>query len=1398
MYDVRYDMKLQTFVESIDPLKQVQTLRSLHSPAFLAQCGKPALQCLGVLPYYGVAMLSQTALPYRPAPPYSIRIPTNVLSRDLMRDDQYLPAQHHAFQSNIETPDYPIVLDTGASSSLTPILNDFIGPLKTATITEINGIGSTTRIVGVGTVEWHVRDYWNIVRVIHTTAYYAPDIQIRLFSPQVYFQENDDKGKCIIRSKLVTLDLPDGTRMEFPVNRSNNLPFMLLDTPNLVGVHRKDAQVLADSSSFSSLMSVSAQTNQNITPAQKELLLWHHRLGHAGFQWCQTLLQTPRDVTKQQIIQPNHSMSSTCNPPMCAACQLAKQNRRTPSHPSSTLPEQMILREGNVMPGDCVSIDQYISALPGRLPHTKGKESQTERFNGGTIFVDHATTLMYLRHQVALTAGETLRSKLEFEQFAETFGVKIKHYRADNVPFGSHAFQQNISDNQQTMDFSGTGAHHQNGVAERAIQTVTRWARAMLLHAVIMWPDQADLTLWPFAMEHAIYLWNNMPKKDHRTAPLELFSSNKLSSYDQLRRLHVWGCPVYVLDPKLQDGKKIPKWNPRSRRGQYLGVSMQHSSTIGRILNLTTGFVSPQYHVVYDDLFSTVPNAESGGVYTQEPFNADVWNRLVSTGIEQVMDPDQVEQPYLHDDWLTDVERQQRQQPVQQPSQPPTTTQASEGASVEPDTTGNNELQPIHQFESESIHIDDSATFPDPDRTLVPEGASTTNNHQLDSTRSPTPVRSNTTTKPKTSMPVKQPLRQSTRVVKKPIRLIESMNFSLGFHGADQEANLYLNPKRKVRSEWLNHQFLMAIKWDQTINSIQSSDCRNMLNLMQMNTTIDNNTVEWMHPGTLAAKANAADTPAWEQAMNGPDSKGYWEACEREISTLQDDHEAWEVVQRQDWMNVLPSTWAFRCKRYPDGTVRKLKARFCARGDRQIEGVDFFDTFAPVVNWNTVRLLLILSIVLGLSTRQVDYTAAFVHALIDKHPDWSNMTEEEQQQSGVYLEMTRGFKQPGKILRLKRSLYGLRQSPRNFFQHLKGKLESIGFTSQVNIDPCLFVSDKVICLVYVDDTLLFSPRAEYIDEVIEKLRKAELALEEEDSVAGFLGVHLDYNTKDGSIKLTQKGLIKRIVEGLNLGNHPRKLTPASSESLVKDEQGERPNGVYSYSSIIGMLQYLQGHSRPDITYAVSQCARFTHAPRRSHEVALERIGLYLKGTMEEGLILKPTGALDLDVYVDADFAGLWPYEDKHDPMCVKSRTGFVICLANCPVVWMSKLQTEIALSTMEAEYIALSYAMRHVIPFQSTVKVISHSVGLPEPVTNFRTTVWEDNAGALILASLEPGRVTPRSKHFAIKYHWFRSKLKPNSITISKIETKLQKADILTKGLTVSSFQSIRKLLCGW
>jgi hypothetical protein len=549
----------------------------------------------------------------------------------------------------------------------------------------------------------------------------------------------------------------------------------------------------------------------------------------------------------------------------------------------------------------------------------------------------------------------------------------------------------------------------------------------------------------------------------------------------------------------------------------------------------------------------------------------------------------------------------------------------------------------------------------------------------------------------------------------------------------------------------------------------------------------------------LAAKANDADTPTWNEAMNGPFAEGFWEACRKEIDTLL-KMDVWEVVDREKWMSVIPTTWAFRVKRLPTGLIRKLKARLCVRGDREIENVHYWETYAPVVSWTTVRLLLILSAELELATRQVDYTAAFVHANIETPPNYENMNTQEQYRASQFAEMPRGFAEPGKVLRLRKNLYGKKSAPRLWFNHLKAKLEATGFEQMVDVDPCLFISEKVICLVYVDDTLLYARDMKDIDDVIKQLtEKHKMVLEVEDDVAGFLGVHIERDSKTGKVTLTQRGLIDRIIEALDIEDLPPVDTP-SDQYLGKDPLGDPANCTFNYASVIGMIWYLYGHSRPDLGFACSQAARFSFAPRRSHELALIRIGQYLKATRDGGLILKPmpTDHFKMDVYVDSDFMGLYGKEDRSDPMNVKSRGGHVILLNGCPIIWQSKLMDAVCLSTMMAEYYALSIAMREVLPLRALVRTVAKGVGINDKVhTDFKVLIWEDNNGCLTLANLDPGQTTPRSKFYDSKVHWFRSHLNED-MTVMKVSTEEQLADLFTKPLSKEIFQRLRKELMGW
>ena len=202
------------------------------------------------------------------------------------------------------------------------------------------------------------------------------------------------------------------------------------------------------------------------------------------------------------------------------------------------------------------------------------------------------------------------------------------------------------------------------------------------------------------------------------------------------------------------------------------------------------------------------------------------------------------------------------------------------------------------------------------------------------------------------------------------------------------------------------------------------------------------------------------------------------------------------------------------------------------------------------------------------------------------------------------------------------------------------------------------------------------------------------------------------------------------------------------------------------------------------------------------EIALERIGRYLKGTIDKGIILKPDpvkNELKMDIYVDAAFASGWGTKLGTNPDSVKSRTGYVILIAGCPVVWCSKLQECIACSTMESEYTALSMALRAAIPLLELMRSICKALLYENPQKlTFRATIHKDNQGALKLAKLEPNRHTPRSKFYALKLHWFQSWLEANKIDLVFCPTEEQIADILTKSPATSVFRNCRQMLMGW
>ena len=236
---------------------------------------------------------------------------------------------------------------------------------------------------------------------------------------------------------------------------------------------------------------------------------------------------------------------------------------------------------------------------------------------------------------------------------------------------------------------------------------------------------------------------------------------------------------------------------------------------------------------------------------------------------------------------------------------------------------------------------------------------------------------------------------------------------------------------------------------------------------------------------------------------------------------------------------------------------------------------------------------------------------------------------------------------------------------------------------------------------------------------------------------------------------------------------------------------------FSYRSVTGKLNYLAQTSRPDIMYATHQIAKYSADPRVEHGEAIVYLVRYLRKTREIGLKFKPDSTYGFECYCDADFSGNWFKLIAHlDPSTAKSRSGWVIFYAKCPIIWASKLQSQVALSTTEAEYISMSQSLRDVIPIMELLqemRELGHPVICTEPAVYCK--VFEDNSGALELARLP--KLRPRTKHINVCYHHFREHVRLGLIKIHHVATDEQTADVLTKPLAQNLFCRHRAAICG-
>jgi hypothetical protein len=501
----------------------------------------------------------------------------------------------------------------------------------------------------------------------------------------------------------------------------------------------------------------------------------------------------------------------------------------------------------------------------------------------------------------------------------------------------------------------------------------------------------------------------------------------------------------------------------------------------------------------------------------------------------------------------------------------------------------------------------------------------------------------------------------------------------------------------------------------------------------------------------------------YPEAISSPQSKQWVDAANNEYQSLM-ENKTWELVQLPPGRQPISSKWVFKIKSKPDGTVDRYKARLVARGYTQKQGIDFDETYAPVVHRTSLRALLSYGLNHNMIMHQMDVVTAFLNG---------QLAEE------IYMTQPEGFVSPGEenlVCKLNRSLYGLKQSPRCWNQVLDEYLKSLGFF-QSSADQCVYVRNtngvKTLLAVYVDDIVLLSDNEQSMSEIKTAL-SSRFQMKDLGQLHFCLGINMVFS--DDSIKLSQPHYTQQILDKYNMRNCNSVSTPMATDvKLVKDD-GSNAVDKTVYQSIVGSLLYLSTATRPDIAYAVGVLSRFTSAPTQTHLTAAKRVLRYLKGSIDQGLVYTKSDSLPVG-YSDSSWAD---DETRH------STSGVVFMHANGPISWQSKRQSVIALSTAEAEYVAAYEATREAAWLRQLFRDISSIDSKP-------LTLYIDNQSAICIANNTA--TSKRTKHMDIRYHYIREEIADKHIATIYCPTQDMIADILTKPLSRDRFMTLCALL---
>jgi transposase InsO family protein len=531
---------------------------------------------------------------------------------------------------------------------------------------------------------------------------------------------------------------------------------------------------------------------------------------------------------------------------------------------------------------------------------------------------------------------------------------------------------------------------------------------------------------------------------------------------------------------------------------------------------------------------------------------------------------------------------------------------------------------------------------------------------------------------------------------------------------------------------------------------------------------------------TLPHAENIIEPENIFEALNGEFAKKWKDAAEDELKSL-DSNEVWDLVDLPTGRTPIGSKWVLKIKRKSDGTIDRFKARLVAQGYAQQYGIDYEQTFSPVARLSTVRTLISYATQRNLKIYQMDVKTAYLNGIL----------EEE-----VYMKQPPGFEKGSKVCKLKKSLYGLKQSGRCWYQNLNDHLLARGFVTG-DADSCLYIlkqgNDIDIICIYVDDILILSSNSANAS-AIKTWLNTNYEMKDLGELHYFLGIKIDRDINAGYSILSQENYAREVLTRFGMIDCKPVATPLENNvkftgviAGILDENSEIDR-KFPYRQAIGALMYLSVCTRPDLATAISILSKFNANPQPEHWQAVKRVFRYLKGTMGLGILYsnepnQNQACINGDPikhhlfgYADASWA-----DDLQDR---RSTTGYVFMFNNAPISWCCRRQSTVALSSTEAEYMALADATQEALWILKLMKDLEYQDAVP-------LNIYEDNQGCIAIAH-DP-TMHKRTKHIDTKHHFLRQHIQERTITLNYCETNLMLADFMTKPLARPKFEDLRR-----